>query len=285
MSTHVRDSHAWCDYCKAPPAAPCYDWCKVVVAQPVGHDSRILHELAGAVSLCWEPKPTGVFDSQKALGFVEAALAELRAKPVDLQAVEQYRLQMAAICTAALGYWKEGDAIHPDYNTLALHDVARLYAEYAKLHAAAPEAWREQRSRAMFVARLENMERNGDKWLSTAAVLALLNDCDMLASLSAPPAAPEQTSGMTAYDAAMHGGDWPKAPAAPETVPWPVVDSFSGGAAAEGQYGRVWLRLGDGPETVEYVPARDTSNPCDAGPCGPCPTPDNCTCPPVPPRA
>jgi hypothetical protein len=32
--------------------------------------SRVLHELAGSVSLCWEPKPTGVFDSQLAIGFV-----------------------------------------------------------------------------------------------------------------------------------------------------------------------------------------------------------------------
>ena len=25
--TLVRDSHGWCSVCKAPPAAPCYDWC------------------------------------------------------------------------------------------------------------------------------------------------------------------------------------------------------------------------------------------------------------------
>jgi prolyl-tRNA synthetase len=40
--------------------------------------SRVLHELAGAASLCWEPKPAGVFDSQQAIGFVEAAIQELR---------------------------------------------------------------------------------------------------------------------------------------------------------------------------------------------------------------
>jgi alkylhydroperoxidase family enzyme len=40
--------------------------------------SRVLHELAGAASLCWVPKPTGVFDSQLAIGFVEAAIQELR---------------------------------------------------------------------------------------------------------------------------------------------------------------------------------------------------------------
>jgi hypothetical protein len=53
-----------------------------------------------------------------------------------LQDIEQYRLQMAAICTAAIGYWKEGDGIHPDYDTLALRDVAKLYAKYDELYKA-----------------------------------------------------------------------------------------------------------------------------------------------------
>lgn len=41
--------------------------------------SRVLHELAGSASLCWEPKPTGVFATELALGFVEDAIKELRA--------------------------------------------------------------------------------------------------------------------------------------------------------------------------------------------------------------
>jgi hypothetical protein len=41
--------------------------------------SRVLHEMAGSVSLCWEPKPTGVFESSKACEFVAAAISELRA--------------------------------------------------------------------------------------------------------------------------------------------------------------------------------------------------------------
>ena len=41
--------------------------------------SRVLHELAGAASLCWEPKPTGVFNSEVAIAHVEAAIHELRA--------------------------------------------------------------------------------------------------------------------------------------------------------------------------------------------------------------
>jgi hypothetical protein len=39
----------------------------------------------------------------------------------------------------------------------------------------------ERDSRGMFVGRLENMQKNGDRWLTVEAVLALLNDCDMLA--------------------------------------------------------------------------------------------------------
>ena len=79
-----------------------------------------------------------------ALAFARAVLA-LRpaptAKPaeggvVDLNDIEQYRLQMAGISTAALGYWKEGDAIHPDYDTLALRDVAKLYTKYDALYKA-----------------------------------------------------------------------------------------------------------------------------------------------------
>jgi hypothetical protein len=53
-----------------------------------------------------------------------------------LQEIEQYRLQMAGISTAAIGYWKEGDKIQPDYNTPALRDVAKLYAKYDELYKA-----------------------------------------------------------------------------------------------------------------------------------------------------
>ena len=67
-----------------------------------------------------------------------------------LEDIEQYRMQMAGISTAAIGYWKEGDSIHPDYDTVALRDVARLYAKYdalykaAALAAPAPQAAQEQ---------------------------------------------------------------------------------------------------------------------------------------------
>ena len=59
-------------------------------------------------------------------------------KEPALQDIEQYRLQMAGICTAAIGYWKESDSIHPDYDTLALRDVAKLYAKYDALYKTQP---------------------------------------------------------------------------------------------------------------------------------------------------
>lgn len=57
-------------------------------------------------------------------------------QPQKLEDVEQYRMQMAGISTAAMGYWKEGDSIHPDYDTPALRDVAKLYAKYDALYKA-----------------------------------------------------------------------------------------------------------------------------------------------------
>lgn len=38
---------------------------------------EILGELAGAVSLCWEPRPTGVFDATTAKKWTDEALEKL----------------------------------------------------------------------------------------------------------------------------------------------------------------------------------------------------------------
>lgn len=40
----------------------------------------------------------------------------------------------------------------------------------------------DRNARGMLVARLENMQKQGDHWLTVQAVLALMNDCDMLAA-------------------------------------------------------------------------------------------------------
>jgi len=43
---------------------------------------------------------------------------------------EQEEIRLAAISTACLGYWKEGDTISPQYDHPALRDAAQLYAKY-----------------------------------------------------------------------------------------------------------------------------------------------------------
>lgn len=73
---------------------------------------------------------------REALAVLETAAPPAAAR-VQLEDNEQYRMQMAGISTAALGYWKKGDAIHPDCDTPALRDVAKLYAEYDALYKAA----------------------------------------------------------------------------------------------------------------------------------------------------
>ena len=54
----------------------------------------------------------------------------------DMAAKEQHTMQLAAISTAAIGYFKDGDSIHPGYDSTALRDVTKMYAKYAELYAA-----------------------------------------------------------------------------------------------------------------------------------------------------
>lgn len=46
---------------------------------------------------------------------------------------EEENARLAAISTASFGYWKESDGILPDYDSIALRDVAKLYAKYEAL--------------------------------------------------------------------------------------------------------------------------------------------------------
>jgi hypothetical protein len=39
--------------------------------------ARVVGECAGAVSMCWEPRPDGVFDSTQAATYVDGAVARL----------------------------------------------------------------------------------------------------------------------------------------------------------------------------------------------------------------
>ena len=94
---------------------------RAALAQPavppkaIGQDSRILLELAGSASLCWEPKPTGVFDSSLAIRFVKSALAELRASVAQPAVPEPPRalplhMQMQQMCSDWGAYWCASDA-------------------------------------------------------------------------------------------------------------------------------------------------------------------------------
>lgn len=38
---------------------------------------EVLGQLAGAASVCWDPRPTGVFDSELASEFLDEALARI----------------------------------------------------------------------------------------------------------------------------------------------------------------------------------------------------------------
>ena len=60
----------------------------------------------------------------KALEYKEREIAELKDKHI---------MQLAGISTASIGYFKDGDDIHPDYDTVALHDVTCLYSKYETL--------------------------------------------------------------------------------------------------------------------------------------------------------
>lgn len=58
-----------------------------------------------------------------------ATVVEASRREID----EKHRMQLAAISTAAHGYWKEGDSIHSDYDSVALRDVAKLYVSHAQI--------------------------------------------------------------------------------------------------------------------------------------------------------
>ena len=100
---------------------------------------QLCYEIAGATSEDDDisGRDYGSVDVAEILSAEVVRLQAALAKPV-LQDIEQYRMQIAGICTAAIGYWKNGDGIHPDYDTLALRDVAKLYAKYDELYKAQP---------------------------------------------------------------------------------------------------------------------------------------------------
>jgi len=101
-----------------------------VAAEPVAYDMTYTN---GNRSLVYPKELAHIEKARIVTGYVAAPLytaPQPAQTQVALTDIDQYRMQMAGICTAALGHWKEGDDLHPDYDTPALHDVAALYAKY-----------------------------------------------------------------------------------------------------------------------------------------------------------
>jgi hypothetical protein len=79
----------------------------------------------------------------------------------------------------------EASVVYGYDDTAAAAELRRLHAEVERLRFY-------EDSRGMFIARLEKMQEQGDKWLTILGVLALLSDCDMYASRSAAIARAEE---------------------------------------------------------------------------------------------
>ena len=80
----------------------------------------------------------------------------------------------------AYAVWHGMTLEHVQDEWASVPQADRMRAKWEAVGAAVEAADRD--SRRMFVARLENMQQHGDHWLTVQAVLALLNDCDMLAA-------------------------------------------------------------------------------------------------------
>jgi hypothetical protein len=88
---YPNDPHPGCVFCMKAgtsvlPGKYCPEcgWLRAQASAEQAHAavdlqlSRVLHEMAGSVSLCWIPKPSGEFDTSTAIEFVSNAIAELR---------------------------------------------------------------------------------------------------------------------------------------------------------------------------------------------------------------
>ena len=67
---------------------------------------------------------------------VENARDLLASQAAEIAALKEREImRLAGISTAAQGYFKDGESIHTDYDTVALRDVTALYRKYEALRA------------------------------------------------------------------------------------------------------------------------------------------------------
>ena len=149
----TNDVELWVDNCPhcgkpraAPPAQQQYEAGDMASAHNDGFRAGVASVTQQQEPVAWAmPKGDGTFidvitpaeHAREEGSYTVPLFAHPAAQqPQKLEDVEQYRMQMAGISTAAVGYWKEGDSIHPDYDTPALRDVAKLYTKYDALYKA-----------------------------------------------------------------------------------------------------------------------------------------------------
>jgi hypothetical protein len=86
----------------------------------------------------------------------EAELARLRERVAALEAdVERERIRLAACGVAALGYHKDGDSIHPDYESASLSDVHQLTAKLKRAEASEADARTKIAAQLIEIGRLQ----------------------------------------------------------------------------------------------------------------------------------
>lgn len=95
------------------------------------------HILKVGDKLYTTPQPDIVAELREAFEIVKRqhihaldAVIEHRATIAELE--EKRIMQLSAISTASIGYFKDGDDIHKDYDTVALRDVTNLYVRYTE---------------------------------------------------------------------------------------------------------------------------------------------------------
>ena len=98
-----------------------------VIYRCAAHSPVVHADLARQLERELSSAQTGIAVLNGIIRVRTAALASLADE------LENERQKVAGCSTAAIGYWKEGDSLHPDYECAAIHDVARLYAKVASL--------------------------------------------------------------------------------------------------------------------------------------------------------
>ena len=141
-------------------------------------DRELIQMALEMLELCYEGKSRQVWGPLLVMAKLRERLAQPDQEPV-LQDIEQYRMQMASISAAAIGYWKECDGIRPDYDTPVLRDVAMLYAKYDALYKAQPE----QKPVAQMREMLEVQGRDGT-WDCDTYSLGMYNGMEFMVALA-----------------------------------------------------------------------------------------------------